>query len=81
MRSVTTQKEPRTKVGPGPQFAMNDECEAHPRNIVSPAQRRFQGRNRKVSFVTKVRYLGCGVGYYEQVGLQNDAGVLWLKAR
>jgi hypothetical protein len=35
----------------------------------------------KVSFVTKARYLGCGVGYYEQVGLQNDAGVLWLKAR
>jgi hypothetical protein len=29
----------------------------------------------KVSFVTKVRYLGCGVGCYKQVGLQNDAGL------
>ena len=60
---------------------MNDECEAHPPNIISLAQRRFKGRNRKVTFVTKARYLGCGVGYYEQVGLQNDAGVLSLKAR
>jgi hypothetical protein len=59
---------------------MNDECEAHPPSIISPAQRRFQGRNRKVSFVTKVRYLGCGVGYYEQVGLQNDAGVAMVES-